>query len=75
MNPSNIRVGSHENFLLSNKETIQFLTNEINLFNLELLLSPNDCCQNYADIVIYDQNGNKVNCMEFQESGFSKLID
>ncbi|CAF4371280.1 unnamed protein product [Rotaria sp. Silwood2] len=60
MNPSNIRVGSHENFLLSNKETIQFLTNEINRFNLELLLSPNDCCQNYADIVIYDQNGNKI---------------
>ncbi|CAF3600862.1 unnamed protein product [Rotaria sordida] len=41
-------------------ETIKYLTNEINRFNLQLLLSLNDCCKNYADIVVYDQNGNRT---------------
>lgn len=59
----------NKNILQSNKETIKYLPNKIDQFNLQLLLSPNNCCKKYADIIVYDQNGNRVNCMDFQKIG------
>ena len=72
INPANIRVGIHsvvlsyydnEEIYSSRKETIKYIPNETNRLNLQLLLSPNNCCKKYADIVVYDQNGHKVNCI------------
>ncbi|CAF1551107.1 unnamed protein product, partial [Rotaria sp. Silwood1] len=78
--PPNVRLGLHsvvltyydnEDVLQSNKDTIKFVVNETNKFNLQMLMSSNDCCRKYADIVAYDQNGNKATCMEFQRVSFS----
>jgi hypothetical protein len=75
INPSNIRVGIHsvvltyydnDEIFQSKKEIIKFVPNETNPFNLQLFLSPNNCCKKYADIVVYDKNGNQVNCMNSQ---------
>lgn len=58
----------NENILQTKKETIKYLPNtQTNLSNLQLLLSPNNCCQKYVDIIVYDQNGNKANCINFQK--------
>ena len=62
----------NQTVIQSNKETIQYTANEHHQSNLQLLLSPNNCCKKYADIVVYDRYGNRANCMEFQSIGPSE---